>query len=388
MPAPYAPPPAARPALRLWTPEATTEGDTRTANPGVTPDPAMSGLVSPPPREPRERRWALRSVFTLLLWRPKRDELAASSWYDYRTLLARWEQFWTQREGRRSRGPDVRQISDADLRAFFEAQETWRTARTWGKYRDLFAAILRTCLVRSESNRGGPRAEEALLQELPWLEIPPDRWFKERARRLATPSRRGGHTPSRDGLLTVEEFDRVVAASQMATFPCWDGCDALGFWRAFWACQWVYGPRLRNLLTLPRTSINWASETWLFEETKKGNEVHVPLHPAVLAALRGIDRGSRAWLFPIPPGQLKNLQRNFYPTYKRIWQWAGVPLRMPHQLRATAISIWKEHAPEWRKFALGHSRSGDVQDQHYVIPGEAFRQAVRSFPVPRSLLVG
>jgi integrase len=359
------------PILRLFDPTGDPVGDNRTIHPVVTNS----------PERPR-RRWVLRSVFTLLLWRPKRDELATASWYDYRTLLTRWEGYWTATEGRPSRGPDVRDITDAMLLAFFRSQPGWATARTWAKYRDLFAAILKTCLVRSANHRSGPRAGDALLTELPYFEMPADRFFAGRT----SPARRGGHFPSRESLLAVPEIDLVIRRSEMATFPCWDGCDPQAFWRAFFACMWTFGPRLRNLLRMPRESVDWRRALWNFNETKKGNEVWVPIPPAVMRALEEVNRGSREWLLPIPKGQVDNLDRNFYPTYKRIWQWAGLPLRMPHQLRATAVSHWKEHAPEWRKWVTGHSRKGDVQDAHYVILGEKFRQAVLTFPQPASLL--
>lgn len=332
----------------------------------VTPGPAV--LVSRPGVSPT----TLGEVLTSFHQRTRADR-TESSWSGYRTLL----KYWT-RHHRGGDGPPVNQVTAHTLQEFFEATPEWGSRRSWVKNRDLLYALLKSACPQTVTNPDGLPADQAALQidALPIWSPPKDRWFRDRS--PSTQKKSGGHRPSQLPLLTVEEFQLVI-----------DAAPSL-WWRTFLLFLWLYGQRLRDQLSFVysvdqsrKLRIDLDNRVIAFTETKGGGRGLVPLHfrlAELLTELRASETHGTDSVWHLP--DKANLNRRFYPEFKAIWTAAGVPLRMPHQMRGVAVSNCFAHAPQYRHALTGHSTSGDVQLRHYIQCDERFREAVDTLPCP------
>lgn len=320
------------------------------------------------------------------------DSKTESSWSGYRTLL----RHWSAHHG--GPGPDVRQITEPDLLSFFESVEAWNSRRSWKKNRDLLFALLKSGCPRTNDNRDGTREDPPLqLDALPVLELPRDRWFRDRDDKRPPAKRRGGHRSRKLPVMTPEQFGDVLNATRD------DVCSRL-WWISFLSFVWFCGPRLRDVWryrwTDGRQLIDLDRQVAEFTETKSGGESIVPLPSWLLFLFGELHSAQNAEpgdpVFVCDPrtkpdagrhrlsrGDAANETRAFRPSYKATFLRAGVPLRQPHELRANAQSLWFKHSEKYRFAATGHQPpSDDVQLRHYIRLDDDFAAAAESFPFP------
>jgi integrase len=362
--------------------------DTRTVSPGVNSPgvklldlPAGGGVVRPAPSAPVVTSWPLRACLESDVMRngPCRS---GSSWGLYRTLVRHWEAAWN------GPGPDCRSLTGEQIHEGFLRVDAWTSQRSWQKNRDYLFCLLKSCCRQSLGNKRGIPADQAAPLEalnLPIWDVPPKAWFRSRPK---STTRHAGHRPSSLPLLTVEELDRVMLAA--------GGTDDPLYWRVLIAWLWFCGMRIRDAIaaltwrdSIDDDGVDLANRLLHFTESKCGGALDVPIPEYLcigLAALkerqpRSIEGPGRSPRFVFwRSSNWKNLSRWFYPTWKLIWQRAGVPCRMPHQMRGVCISWWLVEAEKYRKLVTGHSLGNDVQMQRYATFGDDFRRAAENHP--------
>ena len=328
----------------------------------------------------------------------RREDRCESTWAGYWTLHRQWIRHW-QRDP--LGGPPVGELTGQHVLDFLANQASLQTRRSWCKAATLIHAIL-DAAVRHRLAGGLVRAEH-----LPQIEIPRDRWFRDRGPVAETPGHRRRGLPA----LTVEDMRAAMAACRTSVFlaPAW--------WRATLGLLWFCGPRYADLGRLRwghRSArgfrVSCESESLHYVETKGGGTVDVPL-PAWLAGLlrdlrdaQGVRPGTDAACLVADPrprrvaaqaatvdssihicprGDFVNRGRRLAPQWCEIWHAAGVETRKPHEMRAAAISNWYAAAPQYRFAAMGHRPPpGDVQLRHYVQIGPDFRAAASRIPDP------
>ncbi len=362
----------------------------RISNPVLKSDSGSAG-------DSPSRAWTLRECLEADF---SRNQQRRASWQDYRTLVKKWEAAWG------GGGPDMRSVTPAQLQQGFDSIKEWTSYRSWEKNRDqLFALLKSSCRQTQRNPLGVPKPEVAPLSEddLPVWSLPPKEWFRGRAKPA---KRHPGHRPCSLQLLSQEEFDRVLTAASAEHDPL--------YWRTLLGWCWFTAMRIRQTLhelTWRETSegdgVDLANRLLHTQESKCGGALDVPLPDWLLAGLSALKarRLTQKELFPgasMPkPAQdaqercvfwrrpnWKNLDRWFYPTWDAIWERAGVPVRMPHQMRGVAISWWIAGKDEkYRKLITGHSLGNDVQMKVYATFGADFRRAADEHPRPSVSLV-
>ena len=334
----------------------------------ATASPATNSPSRPTSNASRASRDGRKQTFRRVLlnyYRKHRDGKTPKSWSQYVTLLRKWEQFHN------GRGPDVRDVTEVTLQAFFESRSEWASRTSWKRNRDQLLAMLKFVCPRTATNQNG--SDQPLFESidrLPIWRLPPARWFADRDTQT---TRHGGHSPFEGDLLTFDQFRRVLTAC--------DTLDNPGWWRSLMAWVITYASRRGDFLTLKWEQIDFKTQTLRTNETKRGNRIVVPIASRFIPALERLrtENARGPWY-----SNSTHLDRWFYPGWKLIWATAEVPLRNPHQLRDECSNWWNEHAREFGNLITGH-KAGNVRDQHYdrnrrgvITP--AFREAVETFP--------
>ena len=324
-----------------------------------------------------ERPERLQTLRRLMVgyYRRQSANKSTATWQQYLTILRKWE---SHHDGR---GPDLRQLTAPQIEAFFRAERAWQSRQSWVRNRTQFFALLKACCRQTVSNPSGLAMGWLFhsVDELPIWEVPPARWFRDRAREQArmpappTNGRHGGHMPFDGDLLTFAELQRVLRACDLVKDPLW--------WRTLIAWVMTYASRRGDFLTIEWSAIDFEQRQFKLRETKGGGLIVAPLAIRFLEPLHQLQRDN-----PVGPWHRKpnHLDRWFYPTWNNIWELAGVPRRTPHQLRDECSNWWNEHDRNWGDLITGHATT-NTRDLHYdrcrrgrISP--AFRQAVATFP--------